>query len=230
MSDMTMTPPPLSGRRAEAARNDQRIIDAARAVLLTDPNAPVAAVAKEAGVGIAALYRRYASKEELLQQLFQDSQDREIAALEAALADLGDPWEVFCRYAHRSLDAGTGTLSLRVAVTFHVTDELRRGVHTIYELMKQLVDRTQASGGLRPDVEVGDIGWLLLPVQAIDVGDPVRTSQMRHRYLSLVLDGLHASAATPLPGPPPGWDEFGDLWQKVVPTPKRPGSRSSAET
>jgi AcrR family transcriptional regulator len=226
----TSTPPPLSGRRAEAARNDQRILDAARTVLLTDPNAPVAAVAKEAGVGIAALYRRYASKEELLQWLFLDAQHREIAAAQAALADDGDPWEVFCRYAHRCLDNGSGSLSLRLAVTFPVTDELRRAVATLRELMQALVDRTQAAGALRPDVEVGDIGWLLLPVQAIDVGDPVRTSQMRHRYLTLVLDGLHASSTTPLPGPPPGWQEFGELWEKVVPSPAKPGSRSPTET
>ena len=63
---METTPAPLSGRRAEAARNDQRIIDAAREVFVADSGAPIAAVAKRAGVGIGALYRRYASKEELL--------------------------------------------------------------------------------------------------------------------------------------------------------------------
>jgi hypothetical protein len=40
----------LSGRKAEAARNDQRISAAARAVFVADPGAPVAAVAKAAGV------------------------------------------------------------------------------------------------------------------------------------------------------------------------------------
>jgi AcrR family transcriptional regulator len=67
MDQKEMTPaPPLRGRRAEAARNDQRILDAAREVFVADPGAPIAAVAKRAGVGIGALYRRYASKEELL--------------------------------------------------------------------------------------------------------------------------------------------------------------------
>ena len=56
----------MSGRQAEAARNDQRILEAARAVSLADPGAPVSAVAERAGVGIGGLYRRYRSKEDLL--------------------------------------------------------------------------------------------------------------------------------------------------------------------
>ena len=73
---------PLSGRQAEAARNDGRILEAARTVFLRDPHAPIAAVATEAGVGVGALYRRYASKEVLLQTLCSDGLARflEIAA------------------------------------------------------------------------------------------------------------------------------------------------------
>src|SRR5579859_6847968 len=39
---------PLSGRQAEAARNDQRILESARAVFVADPGAPITAVAKHA--------------------------------------------------------------------------------------------------------------------------------------------------------------------------------------
>ena len=87
--------PPLSGRRAQAARNDERILDAARAVFIADPDAPISAVAKRAGVGISALYRRYESKEELLRRLCGDGLKRYNAAAEAALADTGDPWTAF---------------------------------------------------------------------------------------------------------------------------------------
>ena len=60
---------PLSGRRAEAARNDRKILEAAREVFVADPEAPISKVAERAGVGISALYRRYASKEEHLRRL-----------------------------------------------------------------------------------------------------------------------------------------------------------------
>ena len=81
------TPGPLSGRRAQAARNDTLILEAARAVYAADPDAPIASVATRAGVGISALYRRYPSKQELLRKLCGDGLKEYIAAAEAALAD-----------------------------------------------------------------------------------------------------------------------------------------------
>ena len=48
--------PRLSGRRREAALNDERILEAARDVFVADPGAPINEVAKRAGVGISALY------------------------------------------------------------------------------------------------------------------------------------------------------------------------------
>src|SRR5437764_3721030 len=121
---MTATSMPLSGRRAQAARNDQRIRDAARAVFTANPDAPIAAVAAHAGVGISALYRRYRSKDALLQRLCLDGLQRYIAEAEAALADDGDPWIAFAHFMLRCLDAGAGSLTLRFAGTFTATDEL----------------------------------------------------------------------------------------------------------
>lgn len=65
-----------SGRQAEAARNDDIILDAARMVFLAHPSAPIADVAKEAGVGISVLYRRCPSKEGLLRELARDGLTR----------------------------------------------------------------------------------------------------------------------------------------------------------
>jgi AcrR family transcriptional regulator len=73
---MKTTAGPLSGRRAQAARNDERILEAARAVFLADPGAPISEVAKQAKVGIGALYRRFASKEEVLRRLSSDGLSR----------------------------------------------------------------------------------------------------------------------------------------------------------
>src|SRR5215208_6631781 len=105
MDEKETTPAPLSGRRAEAARNDQRILDAAREVFVADPGSPIAAVAKRAGVGIGALYRRYASKEELLQRLSAEGLQQYIAEAQAALADEGDPWGAFTGFMRRIVDA-----------------------------------------------------------------------------------------------------------------------------
>jgi AcrR family transcriptional regulator len=203
---------PLSGRRAEAARNDQRILDAARAVFVADPGAPIAAVAEHAGVGISALYRRYASKEELLRRLCGDGLKAYIAAAEAALADNGDPWEAFARFMRRIVDADTHSLTSRLAGTFTPTDELNRDATTAQELNERLFARTKASGAVRPDLEVDDLSMLFEQLASVRLGDQARTRQLRHRYLTLLLDALHDPAPTQLPGPPPTWRELAARW------------------
>ena len=203
---------PLSGRRAEAARNDRRILDAAREVFVADPSAPSAAVAARAGVGIGALYRRYGSKEELLRRLCAEGQRQYIAEVEAALADEGDPWVAFTGFMRRIVNADTHSLVLRLAGTFVPTDEMYRNGQRAEELNVQLFERTRAAGAIRPDVEAVDIALLFEQLAAVRVADEERTRQLRRRYLALVLDAIHASSGSPLPGPAPSWEELGLRW------------------
>lgn len=65
-------------------------------LFLADPNRPIAEVARRAGVGISALYRRYPSKEALLRELAADGLTRFNTELEAALMSRADPWNVYC--------------------------------------------------------------------------------------------------------------------------------------
>lgn len=204
---------PLSGRRAEAALNDGRILEAAREVFVADPGAPISAVAERAGVGIGALYRRYASKEELLRRLSADGLRLYIAAVEDALADEGDPWRAFTDFMRRIVDADTHSLTLRLAGTFSPTEELYRDSRRAQELNVRLFERTRAAGAIRPDVEVDDIALLLEQLAAVRVADEERTRQLRHRYLALLLEALHAPSGSPLPGPPPSWEEIDRRWE-----------------
>jgi AcrR family transcriptional regulator len=204
---------PLSGRRAQAARNDQRILDAAREVFVADPRAPISAVAERAGVGISALYRRYESKEGLLRRLNAEGLRIYIAAAEDALDDERDSWDAFTNFMRRVVDADTHSLALQLAGTFTPTDELSRKAATAQELNVRLFERTKAAGALRVDIEVGDISMLLEQLAAVRVVDEERTRQLRHRYLALFLEALHAPMGAPLAGPPPSWEEISQRWQ-----------------
>jgi len=209
---MSATSTPMSGRRAEAARNDRRILDAARAVFVADPGAPIAAVAEHAGVGISALYRRYASKEELLRRLCGDGLKAYLAAAEEALADDGDPWEAFARFMRRVVDADTHSLTARLAGTFTPTDELNRDAATAQELNQRLFERTRAAGAIRSDLDVNDLSMVFEQLASIRLGDEARTSELRQRYLALLLEAMRGPAASPLPGPPPTWQELTARW------------------
>lgn len=204
---------PLSGRRAEAARNDGRILEAAREVFVADPGAPISAVAGRAGVGIGALYRRYASKEELLQRLALDGLRRYAAAVEAALNDEGDPWDAFAGFMRLALEAGAGSLAPLLAGSFAATDELEREAREANDAARRLLERAKAAGALRADIEVGDVSLLLEQLQTVRVADSDRARELRLRYLALVLDSLRAPGAAPLPGSPPGWEEIRQRWE-----------------
>jgi AcrR family transcriptional regulator len=208
LDGMETTSTPLSGRRAQAARNDLLILEAAREVFLADPGAPISAVAERAGVGISALYRRYASKDELLQRLAGDGLRRYIAEVEAALADDGDPWSAFAGFMSRCVEAGSSSLTQRLSGSFTATEELNREGYRASQLTQELIDRTKTSGGLRPDIEVGDLSLLFEQLQSVKVGDQDRTHRLQQRYLSLLLEALHSPSAPPLPGPPPTWQEI----------------------
>jgi AcrR family transcriptional regulator len=205
---------PLSGRRAQAARNDKLILQAARAIFVSDPSAPISAVAERAGVGISALYRRYGSKEELLRQLSGDGLRTYIAEAEAALADEGDPWAAFAGFMRRIVDADTHSLTLRLAGTFTPTMELGRDASTAMELNVRLLERTKADGAVRADLDVNDLSFVFEQVASVRLGDEARTRQLRHRYLTLLLDALRTPSPAPLPGPPPTWEELGSRWNR----------------
>jgi AcrR family transcriptional regulator len=201
-----------SGRRAQAARNDVLILESARAVFLADPGAPISAVAKHAGVGISALYNRYQSKEDLLLKLCWDGLSRFVAELEAAIADKRDPWTAFADFLRRAVDADSNSLSLALAGKFTPSPELYALADRSAQLMDELFARTEKADGLRPGTAVHDVSLIFEQVAAIRTKDSERTMQLRHRYLELMLDGLHDSEAEPLPGPPPTWAEISERW------------------
>jgi AcrR family transcriptional regulator len=207
-----MTDAPMSGRRAQAARNDERILESARAVFVADPTAPISAVAKHAGVGISALYRRYPSKEDMLRRLCADGLDRYIAAAEAAVADDGDPWESFAAFMRRAVDADSSTLTQRLAGTFEPTEELWRAAEHAGKLNVELFERTRAAGAIRADADVNDLGLIFEQIASIRLGDRERTRQLRRRYLALALAGLRAPAEPELPGPAPTGEELYARW------------------
>jgi len=202
-------PAPTSGRRAQAARNDTAILEAARAVYAADPGAPIASVATRAGVGISALYRRYPSKTELLRKLCGDGLKEYIAAAEAALADDGDAWKVFRRFMMHVVEADAHTLTARLAVTLEKSSEaLWRDATKAQDLGERVFKRGQKAGVVRTDAVAEDMANVFEQLSAIRGPNAKRTAQLRKRYLTLQLDGLRPrKKSQPLPGPPPRWED-----------------------
>ena len=204
---------PLSGRQAEAARNDQRILDSARAVFVQNPDAPITAVAKHAGVGISALYTRYGSKEELLRRLCTDGLLIVVQETETALEQVRagrDRWLVFADFMRRLTDADTSSMTRAFAGKFAPTPEMFALANRSAELITELFGLIRDL--LRPDLTLHDVSLAFELVAAIKFASPERTTELRHRYLALILDGMRARDREELPGPPPAWPELSERW------------------
>ena len=213
MSSSTAESAPLSGRRAQARRNDTLILDAARDVFLRDPRAPIAAVAEAAGVGISALYRRYPSKEELLQTLCANGLRRYIEVAEEALSPDLTLWDAFAGFLTGIVESDVHSLTVHLAGTFTPTEELGELVARANSLTTKLMKRTHRAKAVRADLDLNDLSMLFEQMSAIRVHDEERTRELRSRYVAVLLDALRPGASTAkLPGKPPTDAELGERW------------------
>ena len=215
LTSQAATPPPR-GRQAEAARNDEAILEAAHTVFLRDPDAPMAAVAAEAGVGVGGLYRRYASKDALLQKLCGDGLRHFTGLAEAAVAEKGDAWGSFARFVTGVVVSDVHALTIRLGGTFTSTEELRSLAEHSATLVERLVRRAHRAGVLRKDVGPADLPMLFEQLSAVRVQNGGRTAELRRRYLALHLEALHVGDEPPgrLPGPGPTRAELGERWSR----------------
>nr|WP_221381830.1 TetR/AcrR family transcriptional regulator [Actinoplanes polyasparticus] len=197
-----------AGRAREAARNSEAILAAAREVFLADARAPIAAVAERAGVGISALYRRYPGKEDLLRTLCHDGLRRFIAEAEQAARE-PDDWAAFEMFLRGVVEADVHSLTVHLAGTFTPTAEMSADAMRASELGDALFQR--ARGRMRPGAVPADMTVLLDMCAAVRVLDAGRTTELRRRYVTLLLDGLRAPGD--LPGPPPAEAEVNWRWR-----------------
>ncbi|MGP3915738.1 TetR/AcrR family transcriptional regulator [Nonomuraea sp. 10N515B] len=200
------------GRQAEAARNDLRLLQAAHEVFTTQGfDAPVSAIAKRAGVGMGSLYRRYRTKEELLQRLCLIAMERVVEAAEAALAE-ESPWAGLELYVRTCVGLRSGALA-PVAGTIEVTDEMWRTSRKATELAGRLISRAREAGVLRNDVTMLDVSLLIEQFSRPAPGPPSEQhQQVKQRLLAIALDGLRAPARTELPGDPPSLEWYEGRW------------------
>ena len=204
------------GRQAEAARNDLVVLAAAREVFATmGADAPVAAVAERAGVGIGSLYRRYGSKDDLLRHLCLLGMRQSIEAAEAAL-EVADPWAALAGFVRASVAAGTGSLG-PLAGAIESTPEMWQASRRGRELLGQLVSRARTAGAVRADVTPLDVAHLIELFGRLGPSDAARGEQdaIRQRLLAIALDGLRAGQEfAPLPEPAPTERYYEGRWAK----------------
>lgn len=191
--------------RVDAERNRQRIMAAARAAFAEHGlDITLDGIAERAGVGVGTVYRRFANKEALIDQLFADAVSSVVEAADEALkAD--NAWEGLVSFFERRLgmeaeDRGLHQILSRSA---YGRDRTARAKREVAPRVWALIRRAQEQGYLRQDLDAHDVPvlWLMLGV-ATEFTAVVAPDAWR-RYLCLILDGLRARGGEPTPLPEP---------------------------
>ena len=181
-------------------------------MFLADPAAPIAEVAKRAGVGISALYRRYPSKEELLRVLCSDGQQIYLREVRRAIDSDGEPWEVYAEYLRRIVAADTHALGNRLAGLFTPTESMFADATAMRQLGERLFNRVKKAGGFRAGLTFIDVGSLLEAIANVRVPDAARTSVLQQRMLAVLLEGIRPGGPA-LPGKALTWEEQEARWR-----------------
>jgi AcrR family transcriptional regulator len=191
--------------RADAARNRQAILDAARAVYGQHGlDAPLDDIARAAGLGNATLYRHFPSRCELIAAVFAETLQRVIAAGDVALrAD--DAWNGFCEHVRQlcAMQAADRGLADLLITRVSGAPQLERLRARAYRNLVRLADRANHAGGLRSDFTPEDLALLLMANAGLVQRADASACAASRRFIDLALDGLRAPAATPASPPPP---------------------------
>jgi AcrR family transcriptional regulator len=201
----TATPAPRKAPRprADALRNRERIVTAAREMFVEyGPDVPLDEIARRAGVGNATVYRNFPDRDALVREVVCSVLDRTGAAGERALAETGDAFEALERFVHTSADERISALCPMVSSTFDENHpDLEAARERVERVLETVMNRAKAAGQLRPDVGVGDLMVAVAQLSRPPAGTACFSAdRFVHRHLQLFLDGLRAPARSTLPG------------------------------
>ena len=190
--------------RADAARNREAIVDAARAVFAEQGlDAPLDEIAKRSGTGNATLYRRFPTRADLVAAVFADRMAAHAEAVETALAD-DDPWNGFASYIRAVTAMQASDLGIADLVTMDLSSapEIEASRARAYDGLVRLIGRAHGAGALRVDFTDQDVVLLLMANAGLVERAHGIPDEASARLTALLLDGLRAQAATPGPEAP----------------------------
>jgi AcrR family transcriptional regulator len=177
--------------RSDAQANHDRLVEvAARAFAREGADTSLKAIAAEAGVGIGTLYRRFPTREDLVEATYREQTTRLCGAAPQLLDDhppveaLRTWMEHFVDYMltkQGMADALPAILATREGLRAHSREALRNAVAS-------LLRAGEAAGQLRPDLDPGDVLMALGGITLISGHEHQR--ELASRLISLLLEGL----------------------------------------
>jgi AcrR family transcriptional regulator len=186
-----LTEAELPAPRADAARNrDQLLAVATRLFASADAEPSLRAIAREAGVGIATLYRHFPTRESLVDAVYRDQVVRLTAGARellgrlppaAAMRHWMDLFGDWIATKNGMLDTLLAMIDAGEIAHARTRTELLTAITTI-------LDAGRAAGDLRADVTADDIAASLIGI--FTVAPRPEHEAKASRLLNLLMDGL----------------------------------------
>jgi AcrR family transcriptional regulator len=186
--DTPAQPPLHRPRRADAQRNYDKVIGAAREAFAEGGAATsLEAIARRAGVGIGTLYRHFPTRQALLEAVYENEVDE--VCRTAANFEGADPWEALEGWLRRFV----GYMATKQALAAELLDYVSRDAplfmtcrSSIQAAGRPLLERAQQAGVVRPDADLGEIIQMVGGIAKIQGAGPEQID----RILGIALDGL----------------------------------------
>ena len=203
-----MTADPETTLRADARRNRDQILAAAKAIFAASgPDVPMEEIARAAGVGVGTLYRRFPDRDALIRAVAMDNFERVLIDARVIAAEETSAWRALERLLRQSvelqLSVQLAMVSHRALVILKNDPEVRRLRDEILAVLDGFVDGAKAEGKLRDDVGAGDIAILFATLlRQMRAKSPEVAEMAARRCVGIMIDGLSARPGSALPGRP----------------------------
>ncbi|HEY8718897.1 helix-turn-helix domain-containing protein [Pengzhenrongella sp.] len=195
---------PVPALRADAERNRERILAAARVLYAREGlRVSMAAVARQAGVGKATLSRHFTTPQQLIDAVFADRMDAYVEATAKALAD-ADPWHGFVSYVTdvsemQARDRGFASV---LTLTFSGADALEERRAEAYHGFLEIIERAKATSHLRADFASEDLILVLMANAGVISATADDAPDSWRRLIGQLLRGFASPGAPVAPMPP----------------------------
>ncbi|ANA97141.1 TetR family transcriptional regulator [Mycolicibacterium phlei] len=189
---MTSPAPAAVRLRADAAKNRQKILAAAQRLFASRGlDVSLDDIAREAGVGVGTVYRRFQTKSAVIDAVFETYLQTLAAAARNAIAH-PDPWQGFIDYCELACQQLAESRGLRRIFSSEKDSgsQVQCQSTGVDDALMDLYEHLRRTRTLRDEAQPADIFCLLLMVgEVADFTGPADPDAWR-RYLHLLLDGL----------------------------------------
>ncbi|WP_117209353.1 TetR/AcrR family transcriptional regulator [Allorhizocola rhizosphaerae] len=183
-------------KRADARTNRARILDVAEEVFgKGGESASTEEVARQAGVGIATVFRHFPTKAALLQAVLTRRFDRLHGQAEALIGAV-NPGEAFFDFFDRLVADATTKIAIGEALLAAGGDgegEAAQASNRLRRAVGALLLRAQQAGAVRDDIELPEVYALLVGTSRA-AAYAYLDDEVRARVLAIVFDGLRPAS------------------------------------